>query len=117
MLPFLGYATVVKVLRILVIPFILLYVILAILTIGKANPGSIHHGANWQTMMGGLAFSITLSGLGWVESGNDFSRYLPRTASRKGIVAWVFAATAIPQLKLCFGTAEVRRARARRGSG
>jgi nucleobase:cation symporter-1, NCS1 family len=99
-LPFLGYATIVKVLRILVIPFIALYVILAILTIGKANPGSIHHGANWQTMMGGLAFSITLSGLGWVESGNDFSRYLPRTASRKGIVAWVFAATAIPQAAL-----------------
>ncbi len=99
-LPFLGYATVVKVLRLLVIPFVGLYVILAILTIGKADPGSIHHGANWQTMMGGLAFTITLSGLGWVESGNDFSRYLPRTASRKGIVGWVFVATAIPQSAL-----------------
>ena len=39
MLPFLGYATVVKVLRVLVIPFVALYVILAVLTIGKANPG------------------------------------------------------------------------------
>ena len=48
-------------------------------------------------MMGGLAFTITLSGLGWVESGNDFSRYLPRTASRRSIVGWVFVATAIPQ--------------------
>ena len=84
----------------LVIPFVVLYVILAILTIGKADPGSIHHGANWQTMMGGLAFTITLSGLGWVESGNDFSRYLPRTASRRGIVGWVFVATAIPQAAL-----------------
>ena len=99
-LPFLGYATVVKVLRVLVIPFIALYVILAILTVGKANPGSIHHGANWQTMMGGLAFSIALTGLGWVESGNDFSRYLPRTASRKSIVGWVFVGTAIPQAAL-----------------
>jgi purine-cytosine permease-like protein len=87
-------------LRVLVIPFIALYVILAILTLGKANAGSIHHGANWQTMMGGLAFSITLTGLGWVESGNDFSRYLPRTANKKGIVGWVFAATAIPQAAL-----------------
>lgn len=99
-LPFLGYATVVKVLRVLVIPFVLLYVILAVLTIGKANPGSIHPGANWQTMMGGLAFTITLSGLGWVESGNDFSRYLPPTASRRGIVGWIFVATAIPQAAL-----------------
>ena len=98
--PFLGYATIVKVLRSLVIPFIVLYVILAFLTIGKANPGSIHPGASWQTMMGGLAFTITLSGLGWVESGNDFSRYLPREADRKSIVGWVFLGTAIPQTAL-----------------
>jgi purine-cytosine permease-like protein len=98
--PFLGYATMVKVLRALVIPFITLYVILAALTIGKANPGSVHTSASWQTMMGGLAFTIALTGLGWVESGNDFSRYLPRTASRKSIVGWVFVATAIPQAAL-----------------
>jgi purine-cytosine permease-like protein len=98
--PFLGYATIVKVLRALVIPFVALYVILFFLTIGKANPGSIHPGANWQTMMGGLAFTIALTGLGWVESGNDFSRYLPRTANRKSIVGWVFVATAIPQAAL-----------------
>jgi nucleobase:cation symporter-1, NCS1 family len=99
-LPFLGYATMVKVLRVLVIPFVALYVILAVLTIGKANPGSVHTGASWQTIMGGLAFTIALTGLGWVESGNDFSRYLPRTASRKSIVGWVFVATAIPQAAL-----------------
>ncbi len=74
--------------------------ILSILTVGKVDAGSVHHGANWQTMMGGLAFTITLSGLGWVESGNDFSRYLPRTASRRGIIGWVFVATAIPQVLL-----------------
>jgi purine-cytosine permease-like protein len=99
-LPFLGYATIVKVLRTLIIPFVVLYVILFFLTVGKVNAGGVHHGANWQTMMGGLAFTITLSGLGWVESGNDFSRYLPRTASRKSIVGWVFVATAIPQALL-----------------
>ena len=51
-------------------------------------------------MLLGLAFTIALTGLGWVESGNDFSRYLPRTASRKSIVGWVFVATAIPQAAL-----------------
>ncbi len=99
-LPFLGYATVVKVLRVLVVPFVLMYVILAFLTIGKADPGSIHQGANWETMLGGLAFAIALTGLGWVESGNDFSRYLPRTSSRRSIIGWVFVATAIPQTLL-----------------
>jgi purine-cytosine permease-like protein len=99
-LPFLGYATMVKILRALIIPFIALYVILAVLTLSKANAGSVHTGASWQTMMAGLAFSIALSGLGWVESGNDFSRYLPPTASRKRIIGWVFVATAIPQVAL-----------------
>jgi NCS1 family nucleobase:cation symporter-1 len=99
-LPFLGYATVVKTLRALIIPFVVLYVILAALTVGKVDAGSVHPGANWQTMMGGLAFTITLSGLGWVESGNDFSRYLPRDASRRGIIGWIFVATAIPQSAL-----------------
>jgi purine-cytosine permease-like protein len=98
--PFLGYATIVKVLRTLVIPFTTLYVILAVLTVGKANPGSNQHGATWQTMMAGLAFTIALTGLGWVESGNDFSRYLPRTANPKSIVGWIFVATAIPQAAL-----------------
>ncbi len=99
-LPFLGYATVVKVLRWLVAPFVALYVVLAVLTLGRANAGSVHHGADWQTMMGGLAFTIALAGLGWLESGNDYSRYLPPTASRKGIVGWVFLGTAVPQTVL-----------------
>jgi NCS1 family nucleobase:cation symporter-1 len=99
-LPFLGYATVLKVLRAMAIPFVVLYVILAVLTVGKANPSSIHHGASWQTMMAGLAFSIALTGLGWVESGNDFSRYLSPDADRRSIVGWIFAGTAIPQALL-----------------
>ena len=99
-IPFLGYATVVKVLRVMAVPFVVLYVILAILTVTKANPGSVHHGASWQTFMGGLAFTITLTGLGWVESGNDFSRYLPAASSRRSIIGWIFAGTAIPQALL-----------------
>ncbi|MHB1534445.1 MAG: purine-cytosine permease family protein [Acidimicrobiales bacterium] len=97
-LPFLGHATLVKVLRGLVVPFVVLYVILAALTLGKANAGAVHHGANWQTFLVGLAFSITLSGLGWVENGNDYSRYLPRQSSRPAIVGWIFLGTAVPQV-------------------
>lgn len=99
-LPFLGYATVVKVLRILAVPFVALYIVLAILALGKANPGGVHHGASWQAMMGGLAFTITLTGLGWVESANDFSRYLRPDASKPSIVGWIFAGAAIPQTLL-----------------
>ncbi|MGH9018304.1 MAG: cytosine permease, partial [Acidimicrobiales bacterium] len=36
--------------------------------------------------------------LGWAECGNDFSRYLPRQASKKAIVGWVFLGTAVPEI-------------------
>jgi NCS1 family nucleobase:cation symporter-1 len=97
-LPFLGYTTVVKVLQALVVPFCAIYAILAALTLGKANAGAVHGGADAGTFMIGLAFVITLSGLGWVECGNDFSRYLPPDSSKKGIVGWVVLGTAVPEI-------------------
>ncbi len=97
-LPLLGHATVVKTLRVLTVPFVVFFVVLASLTLGKAHSGGVAHGASWQLFLVGLAFTITLSGLGWVENGNDFSRYVPRTASRRAIVGWVFVGGAIPEI-------------------
>jgi NCS1 family nucleobase:cation symporter-1 len=97
-LPFLGHATVMKALKVLVVPFLVVYAILAALTLHRARFGHIHHGADWQTFMVGLAFTITLSGLGWVENGNDYSRYLPPDASKRAIVGWVFFGAAVPQV-------------------
>ena len=37
---------------------------------------------NWQLWTAGLAFTIALSGLGWTENGNDYSRYLRPDAPR-----------------------------------
>jgi purine-cytosine permease-like protein len=97
-LPFLGHATIVKSLRVLIAPFIVLYAILAALTLGKVNVHLVHSGGNWETFMGGLAFVIVLSGLGWTECGNDYSRYLPASSSKKAIVGWVFLGTALPEI-------------------
>ena len=83
-LPFLGHATIVKTLRVLIAPFIVLYAILAALTLGKVNVHLVHSGAGWETFMGGLAFVIVLSGLGWTECGNDYSRYLPAELLEEG---------------------------------
>jgi nucleobase:cation symporter-1, NCS1 family len=96
-LPMFGHAAVLKVLKFLVAPFVVIYAILAALTLHRAHLGAVHHGAGWQTFMVGLAFTVTLSGLGWVECGNDFSRYLPAGSSKKGIVGWVFIGGAVPQ--------------------
>lgn len=100
LLPFFGHGMIVKTLRVLAIPFLLLFVLMAGVTIAKVNLHSVAHGANWQTMFAVLAFVISGSGLGWTENGNDFSRYLPKSASKKGIVGWVFLGTAVPSVLL-----------------
>jgi nucleobase:cation symporter-1, NCS1 family len=97
-LPFLGHATMVKVLRLLILPFVVLFAVLAGFIWGHANLHIVAHGAGWQTFMVGLAFTIALSGLGWTENGNDYSRYLPRNASKPAIVGWIFLGTAVPEI-------------------
>ncbi|MGA8295866.1 MAG: cytosine permease [Acidimicrobiales bacterium] len=97
-LPFLGHATIVKVLRALVIPFAAIFAVLLGFSVSHAHLNAIHHGASWQTYMAGLAFTIALSGLGWTENGNDYTRYLPRDASKRAIVGWVFLGTALPEI-------------------
>jgi purine-cytosine permease-like protein len=49
-------------------------------------------------MFEGLAFTIALSGLGWTECGNDYTRYCPPETSKRGIIGWVFLATAVPEI-------------------
>ncbi|MGH9006474.1 MAG: purine-cytosine permease family protein, partial [Acidimicrobiales bacterium] len=96
-LPFLGHATILKTLRWLVIPFVILFAIM----LGYAIPHAtthIAHSADWQTYMEGLAFVIILSGLGWTECGNDYTRYCAPDSSKKSIVGWVFLGTALPEI-------------------
>jgi len=100
LLPLFGHGTILKTLKWLAIPFVALFVILAILTAGKAHIHGVHPGAGWAQWMAGLAFVIVLSGLGWTENGNDYSRYIPRSASKPSIVGWVFAGTFIPSVLL-----------------
>jgi nucleobase:cation symporter-1, NCS1 family len=97
-LPFLGHATVLKALRLLTVPFAILYVVLAVLTLGKVDLHAVSTGASWPVFMTGLAFVIVLSGLGWVENGNDFSRYLPPDANKRAIVGWVTLGGYIPEV-------------------
>ena len=96
-LPVLGHATIIKTLRALAIPFVILFGVLFIFTLPTPrSTGS--PGADWQTYMEGLAFTITLSGLGWMECGNDYTRYCAPDASKKAIVGWVFLGTAVPEI-------------------
>jgi purine-cytosine permease-like protein len=96
-LPFLGHATIVKSLRALIVPFVVLFAILLGFAIPHAHLHGVHS-ADWETYTEGLAFTIALSGLGWAECGNDYTRYCPPETSKKGIVGWVFLGTAVPEI-------------------
>ena len=66
--------------------------------IRHANLHVVTSSGDWQTFRPALAFTIALSGLGWAECGNDYTRYCPSDTSKKGIVGWVFLGTAVPEI-------------------
>jgi nucleobase:cation symporter-1, NCS1 family len=99
-LPTLGHAAVLKVLRWLAIPFIVLFAVLAGLTATKANLHHVPHGAGWGQLFVFLALVIAAGGLGFSENANDYSRYLPRSTDRKRIVVAVTLGAALPSALL-----------------
>jgi purine-cytosine permease-like protein len=99
-LPLLGHAAVVKVLRWLAIPFVVLFALMAALTTAKVNLHMPANGASWGALTVFLALVISAGGLGWTENANDYSRYLPRNADKKRIVLAVALGGAIPSALL-----------------
>ncbi|GAB2881765.1 cytosine permease [Streptomyces deserti] len=67
-------------------------------TVGAIPSGSA------QEFIGALVFMMTGFGLGWVNAAADYSRYLPRTSSSRGVAGWTaFGASLAPLLLLVFG--------------
>lgn len=59
----------------------------------------------FAAIVGAFVLALTGFGLGWVNSGADYSRYLPRTASGAGVVGWTtFGSTVAPVILLLWGT-------------
>jgi purine-cytosine permease-like protein len=57
-----------------------------------------------QAFVGALVFLMTGFGLGWVNAAADYSRYLPRSTSGRGVVGWTtFGASVAPVVLLVFG--------------
>ncbi|MFI6035789.1 purine-cytosine permease family protein [Streptomyces sp. NPDC051315] len=57
-----------------------------------------------QEFIGALVFMMTGFGLGWVNAAADYSRYLPRSSSGRGVAGWTtFGASLAPLLLLVFG--------------
>jgi purine-cytosine permease-like protein len=99
-LPLFGHAAVLRVLKWLAIPFVILFVIMAVITTSKVNLHVPKHGAGWGSLMVFLALVIAAGGLGWTENANDYSRYLPPTADKRRIVLAVALGAGIPSVLL-----------------
>jgi nucleobase:cation symporter-1, NCS1 family len=57
-----------------------------------------------QQVIGALVFLMTGFGLGWVNAAADYSRYLPRESSSRGVVGWTtFGGSVAPVVLLVFG--------------
>jgi NCS1 family nucleobase:cation symporter-1 len=98
-LPLLGHGTMLRVLRLLAVPFIVLFIVLAILTLPKVHLGGGSH-ANLATMLVALALVLSSGGYGWVMNASDYSRYLPSGTSRRRIVGAVAIGGFIPSTLL-----------------
>jgi NCS1 family nucleobase:cation symporter-1 len=98
-LPLLGHGTMLRVLRLLVAPFVVLFIVLAVLTLPKAHL-SAGSGASWETMMVALALILSAGGYGWLMNASDYSRYLPPQTSRRRIVLSVALGGYLPSTLL-----------------
>jgi purine-cytosine permease-like protein len=57
-----------------------------------------------QKFIGALVFVMTGFGLGWVNAGADYSRYLPRRSSGRGVIGWTTLGSSVaPIVLLVFG--------------
>jgi nucleobase:cation symporter-1, NCS1 family len=97
-LPLLGHAAVLRVLRVLALPFVVLFAIMAVFVVHRYRAGPVS--ADWGAMTIFGALVISAGGLGWTENGNDYSRYLPPATSRARIVLAVALGGAIPSVLL-----------------
>lgn len=102
----LGFNVIMKLQRIITIATGVLTIGYMILTFNKISwhAVSAHHAGNSQAFIGVLIFGMTGFGLGWVNSGADYSRYLPRSVSSRSVIGWtVLGASLAPVILVIYG--------------
>ncbi len=102
----LGFHVIMRMQRLLTLATIALTIGYMALTISKVDWHAVHslHSGSIQGFIGALIFGVTGIGLGWVNSAADYSRYLPRNSSSRGVVGWtVFGSSVVPIIMVIFG--------------
>ena len=105
--PRLGHAVILRTMKWLVAPCLVLFVVLTILTGSKMH---LHAGSagSLPVVVLGLAVAFSESGISWTANAPDYSRYLPRETSRPRHILAVCLGAGIPMtLLMILGAAVV----------
>jgi nucleobase:cation symporter-1, NCS1 family len=101
-----GFAVVMRlqtVITLVTAALTVVYMVLAADHIDWSTVSALPAGSG-QEVVGALVFLMTGFGLGWVNAAADYSRYLPRSASSRGVFGWTtFGAALGPVVLLIFG--------------
>src|SRR6516225_11860696 len=102
----LGFDLIMRMQTVITIVTAVLTVGFIILVIDKIHWSTVSAipGGDAQAVIGALVFMMTGFGLGWVNAGADYSRYLPRRSSGRGVVGWTtFGSSIAPIFLVIFG--------------
>ena len=104
----LGHSVIMKLQRWITAITVLATVTYIALTLDEVNWQSVFaiEAGSTAGLIGAIIFAITGIGLGWVNSAADYSRYLPRNVSSRGVFGWtVFGASIVPITLVIYGSA------------
>lgn len=106
-MPFLGHATIIKMLRYLSFVFIVVFAVMAAVVIPNVHLAALHgQHTTWWIWTTGLVLIVSAGGLGWTENAADYSRYLPVDTPRAKTFWAATLGGAIPSILLeCLGAA------------
>jgi purine-cytosine permease-like protein len=103
----LGHATIVRIQQWFTWAFGAMTVVFFFLEIGRIDwhkVGTLPSGPLLAGVIGGISIVMAGFGIGWVNAAADYSRYLPRSSSSRGVVGWTtFGASLGPVFLIVFG--------------
>lgn len=101
-----GFRLVTRFQTVVTISCILLTIGYIAMTVGNVDWSSLTRmgDVSASAFIGAMVVAAAAFGIGWTNSGADYSRYLPRSSSSRAIVAWTtFAGSLVPVTLVVYG--------------
>jgi nucleobase:cation symporter-1, NCS1 family len=98
----LGFQLIMRLQTVITVVTAVLTVVYILLVVGDVDFAAVAAlpSGSAQDVLGALVMLMTGFGLGWVNAAADYSRYLPRSASGRGVVVWTTVGSALAPLVL-----------------